>query len=289
MAKITITMPGGFSTTVDYTKFGGGPWAEPNLKLPLGTWNNWSTSVEAARSDANKCYDMISEHIVNMAYSGVIVIGHSRATQVMNLMFREKYADMLANFDPSRLLFIGSGDPEHEYNGASVVNPEGDPATYPGTGGFRVGYSLPPTNTGVFRMLKISRQYDRFADYPNDINNEAALDKIFGDAPHGDVISNNGYHGDYTTTVPALNTDGFPVNWDQWTWWDATETLTYLVSAEPSTVAPEPPSSYVRFHEGKAQFNRVRQAQYLDSLEPEKAAVEAGYTRPVPVWAQVAV
>lgn len=279
MTYRVISIPGGFSLDIDFTKFGGAVWNSPNEKVPVGSpgWNNFSTSNSSATADMNKTYGMILENIGLL--DGVIVIGHSRGGQIIYKLFRERLADLTNNVDPSRILFISSGNPERKYGGACVNNYSGDPPTYPGTQPFGNGYGV--TNTGEFRLLDIARQGDRWADYPNDPL-EAALDFIFGGNPWGG-LSDNGYHEDYSDT-PQLKSNGWPENWDEWAYW--TEgSITYLVSAEECTVEPGPQTPAAVIHGGKAERNRLRHAQYLDFID--RADVELAYVRPVKVWARL--
>lgn len=274
MGHTVISIPGGFALSVDKTKFGGHVWNEAvNTVLPTGIWQNWSVSDSAAVADMNQLYDMIIDNIDNDD-DGVIVIGHSRGGQIIYKLFRDRYGDLAANVDPSRILFISSGNPERKYGGACVNNTLGDPPTYPGKVDdvytYGVGYGLPAWSTGDFTMLDIARQYDRFADYPNNIHSTVAVGNI-----------STAIHTDYTTGVPHLGTDGLPVDWDEWAV-HVEGNVTYLTShtmlVDPNSY---PVSWLARVFGGRCLRQHNQQIGFDDARR--RTPIEAAYERPAPV------
>lgn len=271
MATTVITCPGAFSS-YDTNNFGGDLFASPNtwVEDPLvGSWNNWTISNGAATTDMNDMYDLIIEHQATSDW--LVVAGHSRGAQIIYKLIREKMTDLNNNVDPETILFISSGNPERKYGGRSVINYAGATPVYPGTQPYGNGYGLPDTAspTGDFRLLDIARQYDEWADYPNDFGNTTAMDNL-------DTAGN--IHSEYEN-APHLGLDGFPVDWGQWARYDEGN-VSYLTSTTPYTTKPRIPL-LVRLFGGRMLANYKAQIVYREAQT--KAAVEVAYTRPAPL------
>ena len=276
MATYVLTMPG-FGASWHEEFYGGAIIQSPNVWIetpPDGTWSNW-ISESSADSDMNDMYDMILAAFASGA-TFVIVMGHSRGAQVgVYKLLRERRNDLIAaGVDPTKMLFISGGNPERAHLGLSVTDYSGATPIYPGDQPYGNGYGLTPDQTGPFKVLDIARQYEEWNDTPAALGVAAA-----------EAAMDNDYHTHYGE-CPDLGLDGLPVNWDEWTWWEEGN-ITYLISPEPSFVTTTPRAPEV-LHGGKPRENRIRHTQYLDSISPERRAIEAAYTnRPVPVLAKV--
>lgn len=96
----------------------------------------------------------------------ILVVTHSEGSQVVYKWLREK--GPTSDIDPSEVTFICTGNPERKYNGF----PGG--GDYPGGLG---GTGLPEGGT-PYRVIDIARQYDFWADHPNDLDNETAMRNV---------------------------------------------------------------------------------------------------------------
>lgn len=241
MAKQVITVPGAFST-YNTANFGGAPFTSPNVRIagPSGSESNWNNNTitdSAITTDMNNLYTLILNNYNLLA--GLLVFGHSRGAQTINKLFRERKADLVANIDPARVLFVSSGNPERKHNGASVIHYSGHQPVYPGTPPYLNGYGLPdPT---PFVVHDIARQYDEWADHPRTDDSSAQRT----------LTTNASVHSAYSGAAD-LTADGVPVNWDDWTWWEEFGgNVKYFVSPyfpHPSTPAQPAASSLAKLH-----------------------------------------
>ena len=272
MARTVITIPGAFSI-YNTSNFGGALFASPNTRIssPSGGWNNWTISDAAATEDMNDLDDLMHTHIASSASLPIVVAGHSRGGQVIYKWLRE--IGPTSDIDPADVLFISSGNPERKYNGASYVNPAGKPAVYPGTGGAGVGYGLPSTPT-AYTVIDIARQYDEWADYPNNYAAGPAIDNI-------NTIG-SGIHSGYSSGTGPIDVDGGynPAEWAVF----VEGNVTYLTAPTfPHPSAPaEPPLSFLcRLFGGK--FFVQHRKNYVHKEAASRRTIEAAYTRPAPV------
>lgn len=93
-----------------------------------------------------------------------IVVGHSQGAQVADDWLR-RYGPT-STIAPSSVEFVLTGDPESKYNGCANVPYSGCVAAYGGNNF--------PDDT-PYTVKVISRQYDYWADCPNDLGNATAV------------------------------------------------------------------------------------------------------------------
>lgn len=278
MANIVQTCPGALST-YDQNNFGGAPFQSPNTLYTSpssGGWNNvFGVNASGGNTDVGKLYDsMLVRYALLSGVMKLLVFGHSRGAQMIYKLFRERMASLEANFDPDKVLFVGSGNPECPYNGRCINDYANYPPVYPG-GTVGVDWGLPAGGSGDFRFLDIARQYDIWRDHPTDLGNTTAEDYCTTLDLH------SAYDG-----APHLDADGMPVNWDDWSYFDVGNT-TFMWAGDVSKVSPPPLSPMARLHGGFAAKHRIRQTQYEDSIHPDRLEIEVAYERPIPVLAKV--
>lgn len=92
-----------------------------------------------------------------------IVLGHSEGAQVEDDWLR-RYGPG-SDIDPATVTFILTGDPENKYNGCANISNSGCTAAYGGRG-------FPADTRYTVKVL--TRQYDYWADCPNDLSNSVA-------------------------------------------------------------------------------------------------------------------
>nr|WP_307787693.1 PE-PPE domain-containing protein [Mycolicibacterium sp. S2-37] len=132
-------------------------FAAPNevVKVP---YNNFPAAGNV-RTGIEKLDDMLHQ------YPGKkIVAGHSMGAQVADAWLRE-YGPT-SDIDPTTVTFVMTGDLESKYNGCANVPDSGCVAAYGGNGF--------PDDT-PYTVKVIARQYDYFADCPNDLSNQTAV------------------------------------------------------------------------------------------------------------------
>lgn len=276
MATKVITVPGyklGFTIPYSVSSFGGTAFHAPNVVIdrpPGDFWDN-ALSDSSATTDMDSLYDLIISHLPTVDW--LIVATHSRGSQVACKLFRERMGDLLANVDPEKILWMLSGNPERKYNGGSVVNYAVKTPIYPGSGGYGVGYGLPLAGTGPFRMLDIARQYDEWADYPNDFTNTAAMDTINGIEVHSAY-----------SAAPELGLDGFPVDWAEWGRYDEGNVSYLTCSTYPFPLgSPAMPAATIWERLGGGVLGRNRNRTYAKADDRARAAAESAWRRPMAV------
>lgn len=149
----------------------------PYTNSPL---NNGPANAAAGAATLNA---MLPAAITDSGAEACVVIGHSMGAQVIYKWFRD-YGPS-ASFDPADIVFISTGNFERKYNGAVHIpgaNLFGIPivAQYGGVG--------IPENT-PYRIYDIAKQYEFFADHPNNRSNSTAVNN---------ALSGFIYHGDYS-------------------------------------------------------------------------------------------
>ena len=99
----------------------------------------------------------------------VLFVGHSFAARIAAGLLRDE-ADgdtaFRAACPPERVVFVFTGNPERKYNGACNIPGSLIIAAYGGNG--------VPLDTD-YRVYDVARQYEFFADHPNDRSNRKAL------------------------------------------------------------------------------------------------------------------
>lgn len=131
-------------------------FAAPNVKVKVPYTN--IPSATNTHKGADKLNEMLH------AYPGPkIVAGHSQGAQVADDWLR-RYGPT-SDIDPATVQFVLTGDLESKYNGCANVPGSGCVAAYGGNNF--------PDDT-PYTVKVIARQYDYFADCPNDLSNETA-------------------------------------------------------------------------------------------------------------------
>lgn len=264
-----IKIPGAFASYPN-TRFGGKLFSPPNTVL-APTWNNILLSNNNSKADVAQLKSLLSTHATSPG--SCVVAGHSYGAEgVIYRFMREEAED--SPIDRDNVLFISSGNPERKYNGRVFLRPNNYPPAYPGVsgGGAGIGYGLPPGgNCYGFKVLDIARQYDNWADYPNDWANPNALGAI-----SSDIHSGAGYD-----ITPPLGADGYPENWDDWAVYEEGD-VTYLTAATMLIDPADRPLPWLaRIYGGRCARNHNLQIGYDDARK--RAAIEEGYDRPAPV------
>lgn len=266
--RTVITIPGAFSNGYNTANFGGALFSAPNVRV-AGSWNSWWLSNANATTDINSLNTLIATHIPDSDDKPKLVVaGHSYGAQIIYKWIREK--GPTSNFDRDRIRFISSGNPERKYGGRSVLHTSAVPPIYPGTGGYGVGYGLPAgSNCYGFEVIDIARQYDMWADSPDDESYSPAMR----------VVNQVNVHSKYYAAA-QLGADGLPVNWDDWARFDEGDVIYLTCVTWP--LIPEPPMSILaRIFGGRAARNH--RMQHALREDRTRGPAEAGYTRPVPV------
>ncbi|CAM3002088.1 PE-PPE domain-containing protein [Mycobacterium intermedium] len=116
-----------------------------------------------------------------------IVLGHSEGAQVIDDWLRRFGPG--SDIDPATVTFVLTGDPESKYNGCMSIPNSGCTAAYGGKGF--------PIDTR-YTVKVISRQYDFWADCPNDLSNSTARMNRFAAMWVGGGGQYRQVHGDYS-------------------------------------------------------------------------------------------
>ncbi|WP_099024945.1 PE-PPE domain-containing protein [Mycolicibacterium palauense] len=260
-----ITIPGAYVFGYHTDNFGGKLFEAPNVRVP-GAWNNFSISDSSATTDMNNLDALMRDHLSDTA-DPLIVAGHSRGGQIIYKWIRQK--GPTSDIDPESVLFISSGNPERKYGGRAYMRPDVNGSTYPGPsgGGAGVGYGI--LESTPYTVLDINRQYDTWADYPNDWENPDALAQLSGDI-----------HSTYSAT-PELGLDGYPVNRDEWSVYTEGN-VTYLTAVTMLVNPADRPMPFLaRVFGGRCARNHNLQIGFDDQRIRTK--VETAYVRPAPV------
>ncbi|WP_253861905.1 PE-PPE domain-containing protein [Mycobacterium asiaticum] len=124
-----------------------------------------------------------------------IVLGHSEGAQVEDDWLRR--FGPTSDIDPASVTFILTGDPETKFNGCTRIPSSGCKAAYGG-----IGF---PADTR-YTVKVIVRQYDFWADCPNDLSNPFARWNRFAANFVGGSGELRSVHGDYSRL--SLNDPG---------------------------------------------------------------------------------
>ena len=116
-----------------------------------------------------------------------IVLGHSEGAQVEDDWLRRFGPS--SDIDPATVTFVLTGDPETKYNGCANVSNSGCVAAYGGKGF--------PSDTR-YTVKVIIRQYDFWADCPNDLSNSVARFNRVAANFVGGTGELRSVHGDYS-------------------------------------------------------------------------------------------
>jgi len=116
-----------------------------------------------------------------------IVLGHSEGAQVEDDWLR-RYGPG-SDIDPATVLFVLTGDPEGKYNGCANIPKSGCVAAY--------GGNHFPADTR-YTVKVIARQYDYWADCPNDLSNWTALQNRYAASLVGGKGEAGQVHADYS-------------------------------------------------------------------------------------------
>ncbi|QZT61232.1 PE-PPE domain-containing protein [Mycolicibacterium austroafricanum] len=179
----------------------------------------------------------------------ILVLGYSEGAQVIYKWIRENGAS--SDISPFEVTFLCIGNLERKYNGL----PDG--GDYPGGVG---GTGLPDGAHG-YRIIDIARQYDFWADHPDDTGNAVAMRNV--DPKGTNFGTGSPVHGDYKRVSP--NPDhphNFAVTED---------TITYVW-------APTYPAPII----DDADFFATAQT-LVPRDDVLRSEIEAGYERPVTI------
>lgn len=206
----------------------------PYTNLPLEVY---------ARGGMNR----LDQYLHRYVGQKILVVTHSEGSQVVMKWLREK--GPTSDIDPTEVTFICTGNPERKYNGF----PDG--GDYPGGPG---GTGLPAGGT-PYRVIDIARQYDFWADHPNDTGNTTAMRNV--DPKGSGLGSGNPVHLNYSMVSANPNdARNFAITED---------TVTYVW--HPTYPAP--------LLDDDDFFDTAQSLVPRDDVVRE--AIEAAYTRPV--------
>lgn len=124
-----------------------------------------------------------------------VVLGHSEGAQVEDDWLR-RYGPG-SDIDPTTVTFVLTGDPETKYNGCTNIRNSGCTAAYGGKGF--------PADTR-YTVKVVIRQYDFWADCPDDLSNSVARFNRLASNFAGGAGEWKGPHGDYNKM--SLNDPG---------------------------------------------------------------------------------
>jgi 3'-(hydroxy)phthioceranyl-2'-palmitoyl(stearoyl)-2-O-sulfo-trehalose (hydroxy)phthioceranyltransferase len=189
---ITLCMAGaGAKKVIDAGWLGGQLFTSPkyqrrDILYPNDINNN--PTAGAATTSKNLLKSTLVKIFQTDPAALVVFIGHSFGGRVAAKLLREDGDDpaFQAAVPPDQIVFIVTGNPERKYNGACNIPGSLIVAGYGGNG--------VPLDTD-YRWIDVARQYDFFADHPNNRSNWVALGNIGkGIAVHTDY--NGVYLGD---------------------------------------------------------------------------------------------
>lgn len=184
---------------------------------------------------AERCAEMV-DAALHATAGPKVVAGHSLGAQGGVYKWLRDYGPT-SDINPADVVFISSGNPERKYNG--IMRVPGALVASVEYGGLGLPEDTPYT------VWDIAKQYDFFADHPNDLTNTSSMKNI---APLGVFLAffevGNLVHSKYDTAGITESTN-------------------------------------VKFVEGNVTYITVPNTPLVSSLNPR--AIEAGYTRPAPV------
>lgn len=193
------------------------------------------TNIPAA-PNVNSGADLL-DNMLHTTPGQLLVVGYSEGSEVADAWLR-RYGPT-SDVDPARVSFLLVADPEAAINGCDSV------------GLCRAGYGGKgfPADTRYSGTV-FARQYDFYADAPNDPTNEAAKNNRTAAKSHGGLFDGHivGVHNDYTGVgLHDANNRSMQVgNWTYMTAW------TYPVPAaadnegDDATLRPQIESAYQR-------------------------------------------
>lgn len=155
-------------------------FAAPNVKVKV-PYNNFPGAT-----NTNKGADNLDQALRSTP-GQKIVLGHSQGAQVIDAWLR-RYGPT-STVDPATVQFVLTGDLESKYNGCANVPDSGCVAAYGGNNF--------PDDT-PFTVKVIARQYDFYADCPNDLSNETAKKNRSAATVVGGKGELGQVHGDYS-------------------------------------------------------------------------------------------
>lgn len=238
-----LTLAGGFNYIKPYHLKGElfrTPYQE--VKIP---YKNLPLSNKYAQGGV----DMLDDYLHRYVGTRILVVGHSMGAQVIYKWLRQEAET--SDISPYEVTFICTGNLERKYNG---FPPGGD---YPGG----VDGSGLPDGAWGYRVIDIARQYDFWADHPNDTDNVIAMRNV---DPQGSMLGlGSPVHSDYGMVSP--NPDdarNFSITED---------TVTYVWC--PTYPAP--------LIDDEAYFETTTTLEPRDDVV--RSEIEAAYTRPVTI------
>lgn len=155
-------------------------FSAPNVKVKVPYTNIPSST------NTNRGADKLDE-LLRSTSGPKIVLGHSQGAQVADAWLR-RYGPT-STVDPASVTFILTGDPESKYNGCANVPGSGCVAAYGGN-------NFPDDTRYTVKV--VSRQYDYWADCPNDLSNQNAVKNRSAATVVGGKGELGQVHGDYS-------------------------------------------------------------------------------------------
>jgi hypothetical protein len=155
-------------------------FAAPNVKVKVPY-----TNIPSA-SNVHRGADNLNNYLHSTA-GPKIVLGHSQGAQVADDWLR-RYGPT-SDVDPTTVKFVLTGDLESKYNGCASIPKSGCTAAYGGKGF--------PSDTR-YTVKVIARQYDYWADCPNNLSNSTAVKNRNAATVVGGKGELKQVHGDYS-------------------------------------------------------------------------------------------
>lgn len=188
----------------------------------------------------------LDTYLTRYAGQQILVVAHSMGAQVVAKWLREEGPTSM--IDPTEVTFILTGNLERKYNGF----PEG--GDYPGG---ESGTGIPAATP--YKVIDIARQYDFWADHPDDTDNATAMRNV---DPNGSGFGiGSPVHADYS--MVSANPD------DVRNFSTTEGNITYVWC--PTYPAP--------IIDDQDYFQTVKGVSPRDEVVRED--IEAGYSRPV--------
>lgn len=212
------------------------------------------TNLPLGNAFAQGGVDKLDAYLHRYVGQRILVLGHSMGAQVIYKWLRQEAET--SDISPYEVTFICTGNPERKYNGL----PGG--GDYPGGVD---GTGLPDGAWG-YRVIDIARQYDFWADHPDDTDNDIAMRNVDPAAFTGGIPNfgiGSPVHTDYSKV--SANPDD-PRNFSL-----TEDTVTYVWS-------PTYPATLV---DDEDFFTTTTTLVPVDDVV--RAEIEAAYTRPVTI------